>query len=118
MNLIPRDMTRVINVKAALEMMRRPCGEGQYVIEIEDDHIKANSGRYLVEFGSESTRVTQTKKNADLQCDLLTLSQLVTGYRTLENALYTRREGLEIYDNIETLERVFTLRPQHITEYF
>jgi predicted acetyltransferase len=113
-----RDMTRVINVKAALEMMRRPAGEGDYIIEVEDPHIMANNGKYLVEFGPEGSRVSLTGKDAQLRCDIGTLSQLVTGYRSLENALYSRREGLELCGNRETLNRVFTLRPQHVTEYF
>jgi predicted acetyltransferase len=114
----PRDMTRVINVKAALELMRRPIGEGEYVIEVKDENITANTGKYLVQFGIDGSKVSLTKKDADLSCDILTLSQLVTGYRTLENALITRQEGLEVYGNMETLKRVFTQRPQHITEYF
>ena len=113
----PRDMTRVINVKSALELMRRPCREGEYVIKVEDKNISANSGRYLVQFGAEGSKVSMTTKDADVSCDMLTLSQLVTGYRTLENALYSRRE-LEVYGNLETLKRVFTHRPQHVTEYF
>jgi len=114
----PRDMTRVVNVKAALELMRRPFGEGEYVIEVKDENISANSGKYFVQFGVEGSKVLATTKNADLSCDILTLSQLVTGYRTLENALYSRREGLEVHGNLETLKQVFTERPQHITEYF
>ena len=119
----PRDMTRVVNVKAALELMRRPCAdpccsEGKYVIEVEDENITANSGKYLVEFSPQGSKVTPTSKDADLSCDILSLSQLVTGYRTLENAMRSRREGLEVHGNIETLKRVFTQRPQHITEYF
>ena len=114
----PRDMTRVVNVKAALEMMRRPSGEGSYVIEVEDANIAANNGRYLVEFAQGETRVSLTKKEAHLRCDIPVLSQLVTGYRTLENTLLSRRSGLELYGNFETLTRVFTLRPQHITERF
>jgi predicted acetyltransferase len=114
----PRDMTRVINVKAALEMMRRPAGEGSYIIEVEDANIMANNGKYLVEFGPEGSRVQSTGKDAHLRCDIGALSQLVTGYRSLENALYSRRSGLELRGNPETLNRVFTLRPQHVTEYF
>jgi len=114
----PRDMTRVINVKAALEMMRRPAGEGSYIIEVEDQRITANNGKYLVEFGPEGSRVSPTGKDAQLRCDIGTLSQLVTGYRSLENALYSRREGLELRGNRETLNRVFTNRPQHVTEFF
>jgi predicted acetyltransferase len=118
MKIIPRDMTRVINVKTALELMRKPQREGEYVIETEDEQISANSGRYLVEFSPDETRVTKTSKNADISCNLLTLSQLVTGYRTLENAMYSRKNGLEVHGNIETLKKIFTLRPQHVTEYF
>ena len=115
---LPRDMTRIVNVKTALELMRRPKGEGEYIIEVEDENIAANNKKYLVQFGKEGTKVSETKKDEDIHCDILTLSQLVTGYRTLENALYSRQEGLEVYDNEETLKRVFTQRPQHVTEYF
>jgi len=114
----PREMTRIVNVKAALQLMRRPYCEGEYVIEVEDENIQANSGKYLVEFSPNETKVSPTSKDADICCDILTLSQLVTGYRSLENALYSRQEGLEVHGNTETLNRVFTLRPQHITEYF
>ncbi|MDR0377493.1 MAG: GNAT family N-acetyltransferase [Spirochaetaceae bacterium] len=117
--LLPRDMTRIINVKRALELMRRPGGEGEYSLELVDDpYIPANKGRWRVEFGKEGSRVSSTAAEPDLLCDLPSLSQLVTGYRTLENALRTRRAGLEYRSNRETLDRVFTWRPQHITEYF
>ncbi|MCL2759330.1 MAG: GNAT family N-acetyltransferase [Treponema sp.] len=126
---LPREMTRVVNVKAALELMRRPhcCSsgcEGEYVIEVHDENISANTGKYLVQFGKEDTKVSQTTKNPDMCCDILSLSQLVTGYRSLENALYSRQDSwysktaLEVYKNEELLKSVFTLRPQHITEYF
>ncbi|MDR0486977.1 MAG: sterol carrier protein domain-containing protein, partial [Treponema sp.] len=117
-NIVPRDMTRVVNVKAALEMMRRPLGEGSYILEVKDENIMANNGKYLVEFGREGSRVSSTEKDADIHLDIRVLSQLVTGYRTLENTMYSRQSGVEIYRNEETLKRVFTLRPQHITEYF
>jgi predicted acetyltransferase len=116
--IVPRDMTRIVNVKTALELMRRPAGEGSWVVEVTDTVIPANQGRFLVEYGPEGNRVTVTKKDADIHCDIPALSQLVTGYRTLENALRTRQTGLAVSGNRETLDKVFTLRPQHITEYF
>jgi len=114
----PRDMTRVVNVKKALELMRRPEGEGEYIIEVQDENISANTGKYHVQFGPDGTKVSPTQKDEDICCDIQTLSQLVTGYRTLDNALYSRQEGLEVYGNEKTLRRVFTQRPQHVTEYF
>ncbi|MDR0642484.1 MAG: GNAT family N-acetyltransferase [Treponema sp.] len=117
--IVPRDMTRIINVKRALELMRRPGGEGGYTLEIpEDPYIDANRGRWRVEFGAGESRVSAVTTEPDLLCDIPTLSQLVTGYRSLENLLRTRRTGLELLSNRETLDRVFTLRPQHVTEYF
>ena len=116
--IIPRDMTRVIHVKKALEKMRRPAGEGEYVIEVEDSTIKANKGKYLVEYGKEGSRVSASEKAPDMHCDVTVLSQLITGYRSLENALYSWNTGLEVHKNMELLKQVFTERPQHLTEYF
>ena len=116
--IILRDMTRVINVKTALEKMRRPRGEGEYVIEVDDNMIAANKGKFLVEYGPEGSRVSLSQRKPDISCDLPVFSQLITGYRTLENALITKQSGLEVSGNRETLYRVFTQRPQHLTEYF
>jgi len=116
--LFLRDMTRVVNVKTALEKMRRPRGEGAYIIEVDDAVLDLNSGRYLVEYGSEGSSVSSTRGKPDMRCDIPALSQLVTGYRTLENALRSKRSGLEVYGNREILDKVFTLRPQQLTENF
>jgi predicted acetyltransferase len=117
--IVPRDMTRIVNVKRALELMRRPEGEGAYTLEVtEDPYIGANRGRWRVEFGREGVRVSAAAGEPDLLCDIPSLSQLVTGYRSLENALRSRRAGLELRGRRETLDRVFTPRPQHVTEYF
>jgi len=114
----PREMSRVINVKAALELMRRPEGEGGYAIAVNDEFLPVNTGTYLVEYGQEGTKVSSTTREPDISCDIRTFSQLVTGYRTLVNALCSRRTGLEVHGNRQTLVRVFTQRPQHVTEYF
>jgi predicted acetyltransferase len=76
---IPRDMTRIVNVKTALESMRCPClfgeyTEGEYVIEVKDENISANTGKYLVQFGREASRVSLSHKNADVMCSVQTLS--------------------------------------------
>ncbi len=116
--IVPRDMTRVIDVKAALASMRKPEGEGAFVLQVKDPILAANSDRFLVEYGEGETKVGPTQKGADIACDMPVVSQLITGYRTLGNALCTCREGIEVYGNEKTLDKVFTLRPQHITEAF
>jgi predicted acetyltransferase len=117
-HIVPRDMTRIINVKAALERMRRPTGQGQYTVDVIDAYISANQRRFLVEYGPEGSHVSLTRQDADMRCTVAALSQLVTGYRTLENALLSKQTDLEVSGNLETLHKVWTLRPQHITEYF
>jgi len=120
--IIPRDMTRIVNLRAALEQMRRPAGEGSYVIETEDQIIPENSGRWLVEYGPGTgrSRVARTQRDADLACDLPALAQLVTGYRTLASLLLSSRSRVELprMGGADKLRGVFTLRPQHLTEYF
>jgi predicted acetyltransferase len=115
--LVPRDMTRIVNVKTALSLMRRPEGEGCYTIEVVDKQISANNKRFLVEYG-DGVRVSETAKEPNMRCTVAALSQLVMGYRTLENALLTKQTDIEVLGNRETLDKVWTLRPQHITEYF
>jgi len=111
-------MSRVINVKTALEKMRRPEGEGAYIVAVTDANLPVNTGKYLVEYAPEGTGVSPTTKEPHISCDIRALSQLVTGYRTLENALRSRQTGLEVHGNRRILDRVFTQRPQHVTEYF
>jgi predicted acetyltransferase len=118
MNIDPREMTRIVNVKTALELMRCPGFAGEYVIEVEDENITANTGKCLVEFAPEGSKVSVTSREADIKCDIRTLSQLVTGYRSLENAMYSRQNGLEVINKVDILKNVFTERPQHVTEYF
>ena len=116
--LVPKDMTRVVNVKAALGLMRRPEGEGCFAIETRDPIIPENNGPWLVEYWNRGSRVTAARKEADIVCDLPALAQLVTGYRTLESMLATSRLHVEVRGNEKTLKKVFTPRPQHVTENF
>jgi predicted acetyltransferase len=114
----PSYQTRIVNVPKALELMRRPEGSGRYTVEVDDDFMPVNNGTYLVEYSPSGSKVSKTDDDADLSCDMPVLSQLVMGYRTLDDALVTRKEGLDVNDNIETLRKVFTARPQHCSETF
>ena len=116
-NLIPRDMLRVIHVQRVLEKMRQPKGSGSYVVEIEDSMIQENCGRFLVEYSPERKQVSKTDRTADMNCDIPALSQLVSGYRTLDDLLLCK-EGIQIYKNKELLSDVFTSRRSHLSENF
>ncbi|MDR1536860.1 MAG: GNAT family N-acetyltransferase [Clostridiales bacterium] len=117
LKLMPRDMTRIINVEKALEIMRHPEGSGVYTLEVRDPQLSANNGIFQVEYSEEGSRVTRVGKEADITLEMPALSQLVTGHRTLENALMSRRD-LQLHKNFSVLQKVFTLRPSHLTESF
>ena len=114
----PRDMTRIVNVKQALTLMRKPESEGSFIIETSDPIIKENTARWMVEYGREGKYIAKTQKNADIVCDMPSLAQLITGYRTLENLLFSSRACVEVHGNRKLLDSVFTQRPQHLTEDF
>lgn len=113
----PRDMFRVVNVKSALTAMRRPAGEGEYTLQVRDPMLAQNEGRLLVEYGPEGTRVSPTQRDADLTAEIPALSQLITGYRDLDSALFARQD-IQLHGNAGTLRSVFTARPTHLTEDF
>lgn len=113
----PRDMIRVVHVEHALKKMRIPDGECEYILEIQDPLLPENCGNFVVSYGPEGSQVKKTKRPADLACDIPSLSQLITGYRTLDDILVCK-EGIILYKNKELLRRVFTHRPSHLSENF
>ncbi|MDR1559316.1 MAG: GNAT family N-acetyltransferase [Clostridiales bacterium] len=116
-SIIPRDMTRIVHVERALESTRKPEGHGVYRIEVNDPRLPGNNGVFQVEYADGKSEVTRVDAPADLTADIPALSQLVMGFRTLDSALLTRGD-LILRGNAETLRKVFTIRPSHLTEEF
>lgn len=106
----------------------RACGvfEGKKLLEgmFEIDYLMRFDGNSVkmallpLIMISDETKVTGTTQESDIRCDIRALTQLVTGYKSLESAMRSRQKGLEVHGNVELLKHVFTQRPQHITEYF
>ncbi|MDR0396435.1 MAG: GNAT family N-acetyltransferase [Oscillospiraceae bacterium] len=118
LKLIPRDMTRVVNVQRVLELARRPKGSGEYRVEVIDPQLPGNTGVYCVEYDNDSVSVKKTSRRPDLTASIQAFSQLATGFRALDDALLTRRDDLKLHGNIDILRGVFTARRQHLTEEF
>ncbi|MDR2649458.1 MAG: GNAT family N-acetyltransferase [Clostridiales bacterium] len=116
-SIIPRDMTRVVRMERALKLMRRPDGRGVYRIEVNDPQLPGNNGVFQIEYADGESEVTRVDAPADLTAGIPALSQLITGFRCLDSALLTRRD-LILHGAAETLRKVFTARPSHLTEEF
>jgi len=111
----PSGMSRVVNARRALELMKKP-GEGEAVIEVQDDFFPANSARLLLEWGHGQTHIKPTDAPAALTCSAAALSQLVTGFDSLE--LLSQRSDIRIDGDMDQLSRLFARKKVFITDHF
>ena len=109
-------MNRIISVKKALELMKKPIVNGSVVIGVEDKHAPWNSGNWLVKWDNASCNVEKTESSADLECGISSLSQLVTGYMTLKEVINI--PDVNIHSNYKLLESLFIRKPCFIWDRF
>ena len=113
--VMDQPMARVLHVPKALA--GKPCPEGAaYTIAVEDQLLPENSGTFQVRCQNGETTVERTAAPADLTLDVRTLTQLLLGTLSLEEALY--KPDVVLAANRETLEKVFPKRPVFLTEHF
>lgn len=109
-------MNRIVNVEKALGLMSVPEGTGEVVIGVEDSFFPINSGSYRIEWDNGRHSAGRTRKSPDMTCDVQALSQLATGYLTIEELKLAGR--LDIKGNEKQLSRVFTGKKLFINNYF
>ena len=104
-------MLRALNTEEVLKAMRR--GDfGRFVIEVADDFLPDNAGRWLVEPG----RAEPTRIDPDLRMSVQAFSQLVCGYTDLPSARF--RHDVEILTENPAPARVFTKKPLYVGYYY
>lgn len=110
-------MTRVIDAKKALELKQHPNGAA-YTLRIRDEGIPENDGVFSVhcENGSVTVEKRLDIDSPDLALDVRTLSQLLLGTLTIDEAVY--KSDVRVESNPETLQSVFVRRPVFLTEHF
>jgi predicted acetyltransferase len=110
-------MNRIINVRGALQLMKAPKQPGRVKLRVTDDTLPANSGTYTVEWeNGKVTLVNPESGAADLETDIQTLTQLVTGFLTPDEARLKR--GVTVHGNDKALKELFVRRNLYIAEYF
>ena len=111
-------MSRIVNAKRALELMKKPSGESSFTIKINDSLIKQNSGAFKVEYsgGKSSVTLCASDSSADIEVDERALVQLVLGVCDL---MKVKDSGCAIINkNHDTLKRVFIKKPLLLTDMF
>ncbi|MGI5959235.1 MAG: GNAT family N-acetyltransferase [Massiliimalia sp.] len=112
-----QQMTRVIDVKKALELKPHFPGAA-YTVQVQDDMIPENNGMFKVHC-SQQTVVAEkidSAVSADLTVDVGTFTQLLIGYLSLDEALF--KKGIQVHKNYEVLSKIFTKRNVFLTDFF
>lgn len=113
---LTRGMNRIVNVEKALALMHMPECAGEVVIGVEDSFFPANSGSYYISWENGTHSVERTDKAPDMSCDVQALSQLVTGFLTVEELELAGR--LDIKGNEKQLAKVFARKKLFINDHF
>lgn len=98
---------RVVDVELALG--QRPYGDaGKLTIEVTDELLAWNAGRWSFETDGDETRVSRTTSTPDLTMPVATLATLLAGHR---NASFCARAGAlqsESPEAVALADRIFT----------
>lgn len=109
-------MNRIVNVKKCLELLDVPERSGNVVIEVADELLSANSGKYCVSWSDGILEVTKSKREADLTCNIQSLSQLVTGFSTPKQL--HRLNKVQLLGKSSETENLFTKKELFISDRF
>lgn len=115
-NFPRQHMTRVINVKEALRLKKHPAG-CDYTLRVNDEFIPENDGVFSVSSVDGVVSVEKiSAETADLILDERTLAQLLTGYLSLDEAMY--KKDVKVNGKYSALRSVFVKNPVLLTDYF
>lgn len=109
-------MVRVVNVKKALSMARMQ-GSGCIILDITDEQIKQNNGRFEVIFEDGQTKsVQETDKVADITMTIQDFSSLLVGRYDASALMYMQK--VQVNCTPEKAAQIFYRKPLYISRYF
>ena len=111
-------MVRIVNAEQVLGMLPAPAMAGCCTIEVSDDQIAANNGRFLIAGDGETLTVSRTEKEPDLRCTVNGLSALVVSAMDFQECLDARLAELLQLNNRRFMAELFRARKQHLHNYF
>ena len=110
-------MNRILDVTAGLLTLRSPMGNGKITFDIIDTFWKGNTGVYTVQWEDGNLTVHKSlDTTADVSTNVETLTQLVTGYLTPEEAMY--KKGTSIFSGHTQLDQLFPKQKLYMMETF
>jgi len=123
----PSGMNRILNVQAALETLHPPenggvtPNGGVVTIGVTDTFFPVNSGQYEIQWNCEHLAVQKLatgKTTPDMETSIETLTQLVTGFTSTEEALYKQDTKLNDKYALTELIALFPKQKLYMMESF
>jgi len=111
-------MVRVMDVEKALAMLPAPALVGSCTVEVSDQQIPENNGRFAIASDGEKLTVRRTDAAPDLKCTINGLSALVVGTLDFQGSLDARLAQLLQSTNERFMAELFRRRQQHLHNYF
>lgn len=78
-------MVRIINVVRTLEQLPPSVRDGSFVMEVEDEQVKSNSGRWLITCEGGNTTIEEAERDWDLKVPVQTLTRMIYGTQTFQD---------------------------------
>jgi predicted acetyltransferase len=112
----PWGMNRILNLPRALELLVPPEKNGRVTVSVTDAHLPSNSGAYSIEWESGAVSVKRASDFANLETDIQTLTQLVTGFLSIDQVRLKRTAVINGQD--DALRAVFAPKELYLADYF
>ena len=109
-------MYRVVDVTAALGLVKAPSGKGNIALGITDRFMESNTGTYLLTWDNSSVKIEKTNQAPDMEMDVETFAQLIIGYLTPAQTQY--RQDVSINSKMDELTALFPSKNLYMMESF
>jgi len=113
---VANGMVRVINAQQVLQLARMR-GTGELIIELKDEQIAKNNGRFRVTFeDGVTTSVELTEADWDISLTIQDFSRMICGRYDISDLLWL--PDVQLNCAPEKAAQLFYRKPMHITRYF
>lgn len=116
MEVMTSGMNRIVDLKDTLSLVSYPEKPGSVILEVRDNFLSWNNGTFAVAWDKGEVEVKESSQAPDLSCDIQGITQLLTGYISLDDLLL--REGTVVHDAYPLLSSLFSKKPLFLADYF
>lgn len=109
-------MNRIVDLEKILTLKSHPEGEGSLAFKIHDNFLEWNNGTFAVTWNRDGVEVEKKNCSPDLSCSIQVLTQLITGYVSIEDFIWNK--DLKVHGNLKLLSNYFKKKSLYINESF